>query len=143
MALNQKEILRLTKSCVTEISPRTFVANMASISSSAISPTLSTPRTNPALFTASYVSRETGMSDRTYQGYQCYANPGEFYPTQQQLVPYPKHPAGKRVPCLVEESFCCCCSGHETHLPAEPRTLYELPGMLQQLSATAPSGVQQ
>jgi hypothetical protein len=46
----------LTKSWVIEIRPKTLVANMLSMSASAISPTCSTPKTNPALFTIAKAS---------------------------------------------------------------------------------------
>ena len=42
----------LMKSWVREIRPNTLTVNMASMSASEISPTFSTPSTNPALFTA-------------------------------------------------------------------------------------------
>lgn len=55
---------RLTRSCVMEIRPSTLVANIASISASAIEPTLSTPCTNPALFTAT----QRHLSIEYYEG---------------------------------------------------------------------------
>ena len=54
----------LTRSCVREMRPKTFVANMVSMSLSWISPTRSTPWAAPALLTAVAAARPITFSER-------------------------------------------------------------------------------
>ena len=111
----------LTRSCVMEISPKTFVLNIASMSESAMVPTLSNPSTNPALFTVNVIpSSQTGVlgqrSARSYPERLFPVFPEEFCPTTTRLVP-----------CLIRPTECQRLGHQKVALPLPLRRPFVKP----------------
>ena len=87
-----KSYSRLRRSCVMATSPRTFVLNMASMSSGLMLPTRSTPSTKPALLTRKHSAPNFNRKSRAphRERQHCAAQPGS-YPTKTQPVTYRRH----------------------------------------------------